>query len=79
MSIQEMVNSLNKNGSNFIFCIRIKGLIDKNNEKEAISCFQKHFNCSEDIANDVFIEFKKQIYSEFKKIESETGVSVTLE
>ena len=79
MNVQKIIDSLNKNYNNFALCFLLKELIDKNNTKEAIKHIQKHFNCSEEIANNVFKEFENQIYSEFKKIEKETGVSVIIE
>lgn len=74
-----MVDNLNNDGSNFTLCLQLEELIDQNNIEEAVRSIQKHFNCNEEIANNVFIEFKKQIYDEFKKIENETRASLTPE
>ena len=72
MTIQEIVDAINspKNCSFDFFC-ELEELTDENNIEEAVNCIKKQFNCNEEIANQVFIEYKKQIYSECKKIEQE--------
>lgn len=76
MTIQEMIDTVNSNGDeNFTFCYNLEKLIDNENIEEAIAYIQKRFNCNQEIANQCFIEFKKQIYDEFKKIENENPLS----
>ena len=76
MTAQEIVDVLNSHGSeNFSLCCRLEELIDNNNIGEAINCIQEHFNCDKETANNGFIEFKKQIYDEFKKIENENPLT----
>ncbi len=76
MTIQEMIATVNSNGDeNFTFCYNLEKLIDNENIEEAIAYIQKRFNCNQEIANQCFIEFKKQIYDEFKKIENENPLS----
>ena len=71
-----MIDTVNSNGDeNFTFCYNLEKLIDNENIEEAIAYIQKRFNCNQEIANQCFIEFKKQIYDEFKKIENENPLS----
>lgn len=71
-----MIATVNSNGDeNFTFCYNLEKLIDNENIEEAIAYIQKRFNCNQEIANQCFIEFKKQIYDEFKKIENENPLS----
>lgn len=75
MTAQEMVDSLNHGRENFTLCLQLEELIDNNNIEEAVKRIQKHFNCDNETANQCFIEFKKQIYDEFKKIENENPLT----
>lgn len=76
MTVQEMVDSLNSGSSEkFFICCQLEEMIDNNNIEETIDYLQKHFNCDRETANQTFIEFKKQIYDEFKKIENENPLS----
>lgn len=79
MTAQEMVDVLNNDGNNFTLCLQLEELIDQNNIEEAVRRIQEHFNCDKETANNGLIEFKKQIYSEFKKIEQDTRASLTPE
>lgn len=76
MTPQEIVDALNSHGSeNFSICCELEELIDNDNIEEAINYIQKHFSCDKETANQGFIEFKKQIYDEFKKIENENPLT----
>ncbi|MCM1186621.1 MAG: hypothetical protein NC251_04270 [Lachnoclostridium sp.] len=76
MTAQEIVDTLNSHGSdNFSLCCKLEELIDQNNIDEAITCIQNRFKCNREIAIEGFTEFKKQIYSEFKKIENENTLT----
>ena len=76
MTIQEMIDIINSNGNeNFTFCYNLEKLIDNENIEEAIAYIQRRFNCDQETATQCFIEFKKQIYDEFKKIENENPLS----
>lgn len=77
MTIQEMIDAVNYRPEDFSFCCNLVELIDYDNAEEIISFIQKRFNCSQEIANNFLIEFKKQIYSEFKKIEAKSRTSLT--
>lgn len=79
MTAQEIVDILNRGSENFSLCCKLEELIDNNNIEEAINCIQEHFNCDKETANNGFIEFKKQIYDEFKKIEQKSRASLTPE
>lgn len=70
-----MVDSLNHGRENFTLCLQLEELIDNNNIEEAVKRIQKHFNCDNETANQCFIEFKKQIYDKFKKIENENPLT----
>lgn len=76
MTIQEMVDAINspKNCSFSFFC-KLEELTDQNNTKEAIKCIKDHFNCDEEMATQVFNEYKNQIYDELKRIENENPLS----
>ena len=76
MTIQEMIDIINSNGNeNFTFCYNLEKWIDNENIEEAIAYIQRRFNCDQETATQCFIEFKKQIYDEFKKIENENPLS----
>ncbi len=76
MTAQEMVEILNKHGNeNFSFCCELEELIDNGSTTEAIDCIREHFDCDEYLANQCLIEFEKQIYTEFKRIENEDPLS----
>ncbi|MDE7207477.1 MAG: hypothetical protein K2N90_10050 [Lachnospiraceae bacterium] len=76
MKIQEMIDVLISNGSeNFSLCCELEELIDSGNTEDAINCIQDKFHCDSETANKCFIEFKKQIYTEFKRIENENPLS----
>ena len=77
MTIQEMVNYLNSRSCPDSLFYKLEELTDQNNIVEAISCIQKHFACDNDVANQVFIEYKNQIYSELKRIDDEIKSSLT--
>lgn len=77
MTIQEMVNYLNSRSCPDSLFYKLEELTDQNNIVEAISCIQKHFECDNDVANQVFIEYKNQIYSELKRIDDEIKSSLT--
>lgn len=76
MTIQEMVDAINspKNCSFSFFC-KLEELTDQNNTKEAIKCVKDHFNCDEEIATQVFNEYKDRIYAESKRIENENPLT----
>lgn len=76
MTGQEIVDILNSHGNeNFSICCKLEKLIDNNDIEEAINYLQTHFNCNRETANQGLVEFKKQIYSEFKKIENENPLT----
>lgn len=75
MTAQEIVDDLNKGSKNFSVCCKLEELIDNNNIEEAINCIQEKYNCDKETANQGFIEFKKQIYDEFKKIKNENPLT----
>ena len=70
-----MVDTLNNDVNNFTLCLQLEELIDKNNIEEAVKRIQEKFNCDKETAKQGFIEFKKQIYDEFKKIENENPLT----
>lgn len=59
----------------FSFCYELDELIDDNNIEEVINRIQKRFNCDQETANNVFVEYKKQIYDEIKKFDDENPLS----
>ena len=77
MTVQEIVNVLNfdRSGEIFSFCYKLDKLIDNNNIDEAVNRIQKRFNCDQEKANNVFVEYKKQIYDEIKKFRDENPLS----
>lgn len=77
MTVQEIVNVLNFDRSSeiFSFCYDLDQLIDNNNIDEAVNCIQKRFNCDQETADNVFIEYKKQIYDEIKKFQNENPLT----
>ncbi len=77
MTVQEIVNVLNfdRSGEIFSFCYKLDKLIDNNNIDEAVNRIQKRFNCDQEKANNVFVEYKKQIYDEIKKFRDENQLS----
>lgn len=80
MTIQEMVDAINsRENCSFSFFCKLEELTDQNNTNEAVKCIKDHFDCDEEIANQVFNEYKKQIYAECKRIENESRSSLTPE
>lgn len=78
MTAQEIVDILNNNGhENYSFCYNLEKLIDNDNIEEAINCIQDKFHCDQETANEGFVLFKKQIYTEVKRIEAESRASLT--
>lgn len=77
MTAKEIVDILNfdNSGEIFSFCYKLDELIDNENNNEAIVCIQEHFNCNQEIANSVFVEYKKQVYDEIKKYKEENPLS----
>lgn len=76
MTIQEMVDAINsRENCSFAFFCKLEELTDQNNTKEATKCIKNHFDCDEEIATQVFYEYKKQIYAECKSIENENPLS----
>lgn len=76
MTIQEMVDAINsREYCSFSFFCKLEELTDQDNTKEAVKCIKDHFVCSEEIADQVFNEYKKQIYAECKRIENENPLT----
>ncbi len=77
MTAKEIVDILNfdNSGEIFSFCYKLDELIDNENNNEAIVCIQERFNCNQEIANSVFVEYKKQVYDEIKKYKEENPLS----
>lgn len=77
MTIQEMVNYLNSHNCPDLLFYKLEELTDQGNIEDATNCIQEHFNCNMETAEHVFFEYKKQIYSELKRIENEARASLT--
>lgn len=77
MTVKEIVDILNFNNSGeiFSFCYKLDELIDNENNNEAIVCIKERFNCNQEIANSVLIEYKKQVYDEIKKYKDENPLT----
>lgn len=79
MEIQEMVDYLNSRKCPDLLFYKLEELTDQDNIEDAIDCIQKHFNCNKETAGHAFVEYKKQIYSELKRIDNESIASLTSE
>ena len=77
MTIQEMVDYLNSHSCPDSLFYKLEELTDQNNIVGAISCIQGYFECNSEVANQVFVEYKKQIYNKLKKIDDEIKSSLT--
>lgn len=77
MTIQEMIDYLNSRRCPDLLFYKLEKLTNQNNIVEAVNCIQKHFECNNDVANQVYIEYKKQIYNELKRIDDEIKSSLT--
>ncbi len=76
MTIQEMVDAIDsQEHCTFEFFYNLEELTDQNNVEEAVSLIQQQFDCSEEIASQVYIEYKKQIYADIKKSQNENPLS----
>lgn len=72
-----MVNYLNSRSCPDSLFYKLEELTDQNNIIEAVSYIQKHFKCNNEVANQVYTEYKKQIYNELKRIDDEIKSSLT--
>lgn len=67
MTLQEIMYAFNHDRSTCDVITDLKFSIERNDECKGIASVQKYFNCDEELAKDVFLEFKENIYPKMPK------------
>ncbi len=79
MTPQEIVTKIDSDDSEVPFEVyyTINELLDNNKENETLFYLQDYFKCSDDIAKEALMLYKKTVYMGHKKIVEENRASLT--